>query len=112
MGKARHEDWREQVESFHKSGLTQRKWCELSGMNLHNLNYWLRKDRNCGIAAGSRDLSATWMPLQIVEGPNALVLTSELQGKVTIRIGDIGIDVEPGFSVQHLLQVLHTVRAL
>ena len=69
MGNKRHEDWREQVERFQDSGMTQQCWCDATGTNLHNLRYWLRKVRNIELTKSLHEQTATWMPLQIIEGP-------------------------------------------
>ena len=112
MGHVRHADWRDQVERFRESGLTQQQWCESSGTNLHNLRYWLRKERDSCLEVSDHVQGSSWMPLQIIEGPAFPSSAIEHGGKVVIRIGEASIAVEPGFSAQHLLQVLQTVRAL
>lgn len=112
MGNPRHKDWREQVCLFRESGLTQNKWCEQSGTNLHNLRYWLRKEQDERVPTGYRHSETSWMPLQIIEESVVPFVSAVAAGTITIRIGEASIAVEPGFSQQHLLQVLQTVREL
>jgi hypothetical protein len=112
MGNIRHEDWREQVERFQESGMTQQRWCDTTGTNLHNLRYWVRKARGGEKTASLHEQAVTWMPLQIIEGPFNLASQPANDGRIIIRIGEASIEVAPGFQSQHLLQVLQTVRAL
>lgn len=112
MGNVRHKDWRERVERFQESGMTQRNWCDATGTNLHNLRYWLRKAHDGKLTASFHEHAATWMPLQIIEGPFNPTHQVENNGSIILRIGEVSIEVAPGFQAQHLLQVLQTVRAL
>jgi len=52
------------------------------------------------------------MPLQIIEESAVPLVSAVSAGTITIRLGEACITVEPGFSQQHLLQVLQTVREL
>lgn len=35
------EEWRELIEKFKESGLSQRKWCKIHGEDRNRLQYWL-----------------------------------------------------------------------
>ena len=35
------EEWKELINNFNKSGLSQRKWCEIHREDRNRLQYWL-----------------------------------------------------------------------
>ena len=35
------EEWRELIDKFKESGLSQRKWCKIHGEDRNRLQYWL-----------------------------------------------------------------------
>jgi len=35
------EEWRELIDKFKESGLSQRKWCKIHGEDRKRLQYWL-----------------------------------------------------------------------
>ncbi|WP_408634747.1 IS66 family insertion sequence element accessory protein TnpA [Paenibacillus zanthoxyli] len=39
----RQHQWTERIMDYRASGLTMSAWCQMQGVTLHQLKYWLRK---------------------------------------------------------------------
>src|SRR5512141_3439294 len=98
------ERWKRLVESFERSGMTRRTYCDRNHIKRYQLDYWRRRFRRAErVAPATGD---SWIPLQIREdrstGPTA---------GVHLRVGAIEIEVQPGFDRQLLADVLSVVGA-
>ncbi len=91
--------WEERIEAFSASGLSQAAWCREQDLPAHQLSYWLRKLKSgTSIARNNR-----WVSIPIT--------TTEKSG-VSLRIGNIALEIEPGFDTKVLSDVIRSVMAL
>ena len=88
--------WEERIEAFLASGQSQRAWCQEQGLRANQLGYWLRKYR----ARMSQPSGKRWVSME--SGFHS-------HSGVSLRIGNIVLDVEPGFNQQVLVDVLHSL---
>ncbi len=87
--------WEERVADFLSSGLTQKAWCEEKGIPGHQLGYWLRKHK-------SKKPTNRWVNL-----PASHVVGSG----VSLKLGKVVLEVEPGFDEQTFVSVLRALMA-
>jgi len=92
-----HRIWSARVAEFKVSGQSVSAWCTEQGLKAHQMRYWLRKDRE------SSELPMEWLPLDV--GNNS-------ETTVTVRVGQVALDVNPGFDPKLLLSVVKTLLAL
>ena len=88
--------WSARVAEFKASGQSVPAWCAEQDLKPHQLRYWLRKDRESG-------KPTEWIPLNL--GNNS-------ETAVTLRVGQVAIEVRPGFDPNLLLSVVKTLTAL
>jgi transposase-like protein len=88
--------WEERIEAFLASGQSQRAWCQEQGLRANQLGYWLRKYK----ARMSQSAGKRWISMES---------TSPCHSGVSLRVGNIVLDIEPGFSRQVLVDVLHSL---
>ena len=84
-----HQIWSARVAEFKASGQSVTAWCAEQDLKPHQLRYWLRKDRESG-------KPTEWIPLNSGNNTGAAV---------TIRIGQVVVEVHPGFDPTLLLSV-------
>jgi len=94
--------WNERIEAFLASGLSQRAWCQEQELPLHQLNYWLRKHRT----NPEHPSACRWVSMESVRPSSSSV------SGISLRVGHISLDIEPGFDQQTLVDVLHSLMAL
>ena len=99
MGKTKN-NWREIVAAYHASGQSQKEWCAKNGVNIHNLIYWLRKEKEAGLPKET----CQWIPLNISESE-----TTSGNQTLNLRIGQVFIEVRPGFNPELLINVIKTL---
>jgi len=111
MGAKKEQDRKQQLDAYRNSGLKQKEWCEATGTNLHNLRYWLGKEKNVSANILKTTESAVWIPLTIESEPAfpSIQINNDI---IQLKIGEITLSVSVGFNSSHLLQVLRTVKAL
>jgi hypothetical protein len=99
------ERWRQLVESFEsQSGMSRRSFCDGNHIKTHQLDYWRRRLRRTErIGPASAD---SWIPLRIRDDRR-----SGLPSGISLRVGSVEIDVQPGFDRQLLADVLAAVGA-
>lgn len=100
MGKQK-QDWPAIIAAYKTSGQRQAEWCTKNSVNINNLRYWLRKEREIN---SSSDETCQWLPLTVSE-----IKTGTQDQLLTLKIGRIFIEVKPGFNPKFLSDV---VRAL
>ena len=91
--------WEERVKMFLASGQNQRAWSREQGLPANQLGYWLRKFKS---EAKEPD-GTRWVSLQDTARPGS---------GVSLRIGDLVVEVENGFDKQLLAEVVHTLMTL
>ncbi|MCL6481795.1 MAG: helix-turn-helix domain-containing protein [Firmicutes bacterium] len=93
--------WEQRVAEFRASGQSVATWCAARGIPPHQLHYWLRKfsdDRPV-----ERTSSVRWLSVQVDESPIPSTDT------VVLRVGNVEIEVKPGFDPLLLRQVVQVL---
>ncbi len=90
--------WEDRITDYLSSGLTQKAWCEENNIPGHQLAYWLRKHR----AKVVEQPTNRWVSLP----------TSQAAGSgVSLKLGKVVLEVEPGFDEQTFASVLRALMA-
>ena len=90
--------WEERIDDFLSSGLTQKAWCEEKGIPGHQLGYRLRKYKSKDV----KQPTNRWVNL-----PTSHVIGSG----VSLKLGKVVLEVEPGFDEQTFSSVLRALMA-
>ena len=77
MGKSEN-NWHEIVTAYQASGESQKEWCATNGVNIHNLRYWLQKEKETVVSKET----CQWLSLNISESET----TTENQN-LTLKVG-------------------------
>jgi len=88
--------WEHRMAAYKSSGQSARRWCAENGVNVTQLYYWLKKE--------STPAEQAWLPVEI-KGPAT-------ESAMTIRVGEVTVEVKPGFDPDLLLRVVKTLGAL
>jgi len=88
--------WEHRIVAYKASGQSARRWCAENGVNVTQLYYWLKKE--------STPAEHVWLPVEI-KGPAT-------ESAMTIRVGEVTVEVKPGFDPDLLLRVVKTLGAL
>lgn len=92
--------WVSRIAEYRSSGQKVREWCKEHGVNPNQLWYWLRKENN----HTSSEPKFSWLPV----GLNG----DDSQESLTVTVGQVLIDVKPGFDQKLLLDVVRTLTQL
>ncbi len=97
----RNEQWQERIRAYRDSGQTMQAWCAAQEISLYQLKYWLRK-----LSPGKRKAPATtWVTVAPTPHP------SPEASSLVVRIGNVSIDIRPGFDAALLTQVVRVLEA-
>lgn len=97
-------DWNAIVTAYKTSGQSQTQWCRTNKVNLNNLRYWLQKEKK---ATPLAETNCQWVTLDI-RAPKPTGCTQQL----TLHIGQVCIEVNPGFDPQLLSDIIRTIIAV
>src|SRR4051812_17308822 len=99
-----HEEWERRIADFKASGMSQSKWCETHGINLHKLRYWLKRINRPHL---EQETTTTWAPIAIQdETPH---VSSET---IQIKVGQATIEVKADFNPIFLANVVKVLKTL
>lgn len=93
--------WEQRIASYRSSGLTQAKWCEANDLVSHQLKYWLKRIEEPTLASTVSFTSV------VIEDQ-----TTKQDDVLQIKVGDVSIEVRPGFNRSLLSDVIKTLKAL
>lgn len=91
--------WKDRVEEFKASGLSQAEWCRRHGLKPKRLSYWFGKFQEADMRP---EEEAQWLQ---VEMGRPEVPTSVIE----IKIGKALIEVTPGFDPELLANVVQAL---
>jgi hypothetical protein len=95
----KQELWVKRIEDFRSSGQSQVAWCQEQDIPVHQLRYWLQKQRkNVSESVGSR-----WISMQATVASGS---------GVSLRLGAITLDIEPDFNQQVLVDVVNSLMTV
>jgi|WetSurMetagenome_2_1015567.scaffolds.fasta_scaffold100648_1 hypothetical protein len=96
--------WKNHMEAWDVSGITQVEYCRLHGLSVHQFTYWKSHfKRNNG--------TTSLIPVQI----NPKLFQSEPAGKAILRLNienGLQIEIDNDFDPSLLSEVIRTVRGL
>jgi len=90
--------WAARVKEFKESGQSAPAWCAANNIKLHQLRYWLRKEKQTSTVT-----TLSWLPLNL---SNTCPETSLL-----VRVGQVAVEVKPGFDPKLLADVVKVLSA-
>jgi len=93
--------WMDRIAAYKLSGQTVPAWCRENDVKAHQLRYWLRKEKQNSSNPKAEDTCA-WLPLNLTE--------TETNSSVTVHLGQVSIEVSPGFEPKLLLDVVNTLK--
>ena len=92
--------WNERINEFLASGQSRQAWCRNNDVSAQQLGYWLRKSQS---SPENQAESSRWVSM------NA---SSSADSRITIRIGELSLEVERGFDPEGLSDVGLTLMTL
>jgi len=96
--KEKEKSWLEKINEYRESGKSLVQWCTETGISIHNMNYWLRKQAPITKVV---DQETSWVSC-VVEGP--------ANDAITLKMKNVEIEVTSGFQEELLLQILRTLK--
>jgi hypothetical protein len=90
------EFWAARVAEFKASGQSVLAWCAANDLKIHQLRYWLRKEKQ-------DSAKSTWLSLNLADAAFA--------GSLLVRVGGVSVEVRPGFDPKLLVDVVKTLMA-
>jgi len=97
--------WAARVEAFNASGQTQVAFCAEHGLHIKQFGYRLRKYRAANQVKERKPFQ--WLTLEVRDHEVNLK-----NNALNVRVGNIVIEVRPGFDRKLLLDVVKTFDAL
>lgn len=97
--KQKQELWSERIKNFHSSGLSRKAWCEQEDFNVGQLGYWIGKLA----AATDAPSNSRWVNLEAIAPSGS---------GISLRIGNVILEVERGFDQQVLADVVRSLIAV
>ena len=94
----KQELWKERIEGFQASGLSQNAWCREQGLSAPQLRYWLKKLQDA--AEEVTAVPRQWIPLE--------TKTTD-EPKISVCIGDVVINIDKGFDEGLLADVVRVL---
>ena len=88
--------WEHRMAAYKASGQSARRWCDENEVNVTQLYYWLKKE--------NAPAEHVWLPVEIKE-PGT-------DRTINVRVGEVTVEVKPGFDPDLLLRVVKTLGAL
>ncbi len=111
QGRRTHAQWRQLVEGFWDSGLTQARYCEGHGISVASFHRWRDRFRQVPVADGHRaEVSARTrepvrlLPVQLLDEAVAVVSAEQV---LTLEFTNgVRVQVSPGFDAATLARVV------
>ncbi|WP_227767615.1 IS66 family insertion sequence element accessory protein TnpA [Zhaonella formicivorans] len=85
--------WAARVKEFKESGQSAPAWCVANNVKLHQLRYWLRKEKHTSTVT-----TLSWLPLNLSD--------AGFQTSLLVRVGQVAVEVKPGFDPKLLVDVV------
>lgn len=98
-------EWENRIAAFRASGQTQSNWCRANDLSLHKLRYWLKKLENRN-SEHSPTHATKWIPIAFEES------LQDLNESLQIKVGQVSIEVKPGFNPSLLAEVIRTIKLI
>jgi hypothetical protein len=95
------ETWRRRIADYRDSGLSASEWCEKSGVPISSLKYWITRINKIDSVSNPGDV-----------GWSEVVISETDRAGIVIRIGRFCIEVQDGFDVKMLADVLKVTGSI
>lgn len=95
--------WEVRIDAFKESKESIPKWCATQDIKVHQLRYWLRKLESVEFTPSQ---STDWLSVE-VDNDSDTVNRSML-----VRVGNVTIEVKPGFDSALFTEVVRTLSTL
>lgn len=96
--------WKARVAAFKESGQGTTEWCAAHDLKPHQLRYWLRKFES--EKADATSSNSKWVSVEVNDKPN------ETGSNLLIKIGQVTIEVQPGFNPKLLSDIVRTLTTI
>lgn len=97
------EIWMKRIEEYRASGLSQKTWCEESGVKATSLRYWIMK------------LNKTKSIIEPDDSPiefASVSITKESFPAIVLEIKDVKLSINNNYDEVFLLNLIKTLRKL
>ncbi len=99
--------WQHNIESWQKSGVSQKDYCCTHGLALATFSYWRRKLKDQSPAGQNR-----FYPLTIRKEREGESNTSGNDGNLVLQINGFRLEINKGFGAEHLRQVINALEQI
>jgi hypothetical protein len=99
--------WRKRLDDLAASLLPVAKWCDLHDIPRSRVAYWKRKLAVEGSEATDSH-SGRWFSMRVAE-PEPLGATAATFGGIILRMGNITLEVQPGFDAALLRSIVAAI---
>ncbi|MDD4679620.1 MAG: helix-turn-helix domain-containing protein [Clostridia bacterium] len=91
--------WQSRITQYKAGGQNVTAWCAEHDVNPQQLWYWLRKEKT----QAAKENTASWISVDFGD--------TELKSTLLVRVGQIVVEVNPGFDPKLLLDVANILVA-
>lgn len=92
--------WATRVTEFRGSGMSAPNWSKANDISIHQLRYWLKKDKRAAVEGQS----LSWMSVDLSH--------AGISDSLLVRVGMVTVEVRPGFNPKLLVDVVNTLTML
>lgn len=90
--------WSGRIAEFKTSGQSMPAWCAAHNVRIHQMRYWLKRSKLV-----STEKAVSWLSLNLRD--------AGFQNALLVRVGEIAVEVRPGFDPKLLVDVVKTLMA-
>ena len=102
LNPAKAKQWRQHFEAYRSGDLTRKAYCQKNQIKESTFGYWCKKMKRAENGL-DKVTEPMWIPLQVSE---------ERSASIDIRIGNITLEIKPGFDKTLLVELLRVIGAL
>lgn len=95
--------WEKRMKEWEASGLGGKSWCKQQGISECQFWYWKKRLGNSG-SEKEKEIKK-WAPLVIEDAPKN-------ESTLTVRMGNVEIEVKPGYNAPLLQDVVRTLLSV
>jgi hypothetical protein len=92
--------WSDRIANYRASGKILEKWCNDNDIPFNQIKYQIKKQN-----ARKKDKSTTWLPVAVSDN------TKQHSEALVLKVGNVSIEVMPGFDQDLLYRVVRTLAA-
>lgn len=97
------QEWEQRIASYRASGLTQAKWCEMNGLKVHQLKYWIKRMEG----SNAKPTPSTKWASVVMADPSI-----NEEDSIQVKIGECSIEVKQGFNPSLFADVVKVLKTL